>query len=485
MAIPDDYPSYDAVGLADLVRRGEATPAGLLESALDRLSAWNPALNAVINVLEEDARTVIRTGLGDGPFRGVPFLLKDLGVLHTGAVTSNGSGLFADYVPRYDSEIVTRYKRAGLVVIGKTNTPELGFSATTEPRLWGPCRNPWDLSRSPGGASGGTAAAVAAGIVPAAHGSDGGGSIRIPASCCGLFGLKPTRARNPAGPDLGESLSGMGQNHVISRSVRDSAALLDMTAGPDLGAPYIAPVPARPFQAEVGADPGRLHIAVSDEAPAGVTIDPVCQAALADAADLCRELGHHVENADLGIDSERLFQALLVIWAANIRANVQARELALGRTATAADLEPIVAEVAQRGDRATATDYVVAVQAMHRTGRRAAGFFEAYDVLMTPTLAQPPPPLGQVSMATRDLDRYIDDLIAVTPFTFLFNVTGQPAMSVPLYWNAQGLPIGVQFAGRYGDEACLLRLAAQLEAARPWAHRRPTLPGERGAAAAP
>ena len=338
MSWPQDYDTYDGLGLAALVRRRELKSEELLETAIARVEARNPGVNAVVTRLYDRARAAIAAGLPEGPFTGVPYLLKDLGVLYAGAVTTWGSRLFANYVADHDSEITVRLKRAGLVIFGKTNTPELGLSASTEPRLFGPTRNPWNPGRSAGGSSGGAAAAVASGMLPMAHATDGGGSIRIPASCCGLFGLKPTRARNPMGPDQGEGWSGASVGHAVTRSVRDSAALLDATSGPDVGDPYWAPPPTGPFLAEVGRDPGRLRIALTTTPWNGQAVDPECSAAAGAAAKLCAELGHVVEEARPEVDAEALGQATRTIVGGNVRAQLEARAAALGREVTPEDV---------------------------------------------------------------------------------------------------------------------------------------------------
>src|SRR5438876_2055569 len=327
----EEFESFDGLGLAGLVRRGDVSPAELLDVAISRVEARNPELNAVVTRLYDQARAAIAAGLADGPFTGVPYLLKDLGAHYAGAVTSFGSALFKDFMVNHDSEITARLRRAGLVIFGKTNTPELGLTASTEPRLFGPTRNPWNLNHSAGGSSGGSAAAVAAGMVPMAHATDGGGSIRIPASCCGLFGLKPTRARNPMGPDAGEGWGGASVGHAVTRSVRDSAALLDATSGPDAGDPYWAPPPARPFLAEVGLDPGSLRIALTTSAFNGHAVHPECVAAARAAATLCETLGHAVEDARPEINAEALGGAVRIVVAANVRAALEAAATALGR----------------------------------------------------------------------------------------------------------------------------------------------------------
>jgi Asp-tRNA(Asn)/Glu-tRNA(Gln) amidotransferase A subunit family amidase len=444
-----------------------------LEAALERVEARNPALNAVIHRMDDEARRAVAGGLPAGPFSGVPYLIKDLFVFCAGQPTRSGSRLFDDFVPDHDSTLIARLRAAGLVLIGKTNTPEYGLNGATEPALFGPTRNPWDRGRSAGGSSGGSTAAVAAGIVPAAHATDGGGSIRIPASCCGLFGLKPSRGRSPYGPDAGEGLGGLSTGHAATRSVRDSAALLDTIIGPAPGDPYAAPAPARPFLDEVGADPGSLRIAVSTAAPGGGAVAADCVAAVEDAAALCADLGHHVEAAAPTFDAAALGWAWRVIAAANSRSLVDGRLAALGRARRDDDVEPITALWVDEADRYTSADYVRAIATAHRIGRAFGAFFADHDLLLTPTLAQPPLPLGTHDMQGGDLDRFVAELFAFIPFTAQCNAAGIPAMSVPLHWTEGGLPVGVQFAARYGDEATLFRLAAQLEAARPWWHRRP------------
>jgi amidase/6-aminohexanoate-cyclic-dimer hydrolase len=473
MSIEDLLDQHDGLGLADLVRRREVTAKELLDAAIARVEARNPKVNAVVTRMYDAARTAIDAGLPRGPFTGVPYLLKDIGVLYTGAVTSAGSRAFADAVADHDSEMTARLKRAGLVIFGKTNTPELGIATSTEPRLFGPTRNPWNLGYSAGGSSGGAAAAVASSMLPMAHASDGGGSIRIPASCCGLFGLKPTRARTPLGPDVGESWSGASIGHAITRTVRDSAALLDATAGPDIGDPYWAPPQTGPFLAEVGREPGRLRIALATAPWNGKHVDAECAEAARAAAWLCERLGHQVEEAKPEIDMEALALALRVIVGANVRNVLNLRGTARGRAISEDDVERVTWLRARDADGFTAADYARSLLVMHRTGRAVARFFTGYDVLVTPTMACTPYPLGVLDMSTDDLDGFYEALLRSIAFTSLFNATGNPAMSVPLAWSRDGLPIGVQFVAPFGDEARLFRLAGQLETARPWADRRP------------
>jgi amidase/6-aminohexanoate-cyclic-dimer hydrolase len=479
----DEFRTHDGLGLAALVRRREVSAAELLDVAIACVEAGNPEINAVVTRLYDQARAAIAAGLPEGPFTGVPYLLKDLGAHYEGAVTTFGSALFKDFVLDHDSEITARMKRAGLVIFGKTNTPEMGLASSTEPRLFGPTRNPWSLAHSAGGSSGGSAAAVAAGMAPMAHATDGGGSIRIPASACGLFGLKPTRARNPMGPDAGEGWGGASVGHAVTRTVRDSAALLDATSGPDVGDPYWAPPPARPFLEEVGRDPGRLRIAFTTRPWNGQPVDPECTDAATAAARLCERLGHRVEEATPDVDAKALGQASLIVASANVRAALEARAAALGRELTAADVERITWARATDGHTARAADYARAIGIMHRAGRVVARFFQGYDVLLSPTMCRPPHPLGVIDMMTGDVDRYTQAVLGTIGFTAVFNSAGNPAMSVPLAWSRAGLPLGVQFAAAFGEEATLFRLGAQLEAAQPWADRRPPFTPGPGAGA--
>jgi len=467
------YEGHDALGLAELVRHGETSPSELLDAALARIDARNPALNAVVTPLADAARREVAAGLPTGPFTGVPFLVKELVASVAGAATSAASRLYRNNIATADSEIVARFRRAGLVIAGKTNSPEFGLSPTTESRLYGVTRNPWRLDLAPGGSSGGAAAAVAAGIVPVAHATDGGGSIRIPASACGLFGLKPTRARISAGPEGGEGLSGLAIQHVVSRSVRDSAAMLDAIAGPLPGDPYAAAPPERPWLEEVSRSPGRLRIAFARRAPTGVAVHADCVAAVEDAARLCESLGHAVEEASPTFDAAALERGFMTVFGAHIMANISR---ATGGALPDRELvEPLTYAIAERARGLSAAEFIVTLHSLHREARRIAAFFERHDVWLTPTLAQPPLPIGHFDIESSDVDAWIARLAGFIPFTYPFNVTGQPAMSVPLSWNDAGLPIGCQFVGRYGDEATLFRLAAQLEQARPWFDRRPAL----------
>jgi amidase len=473
MARLDEFASLDAMGLAELVRRKEVKPTELVEAAIERIERLNPTLNAVVTPMYEQARAAASGKLPEGPFTGVPFLIKDLGAMYGGVRMTMGSSVMRNFVPDHDNELVARLKRAGLIILGKTNTPEFGILPTTEPGLFGPSRNPWDLSRTPGGSSGGSAVAVAARLVPMAHANDGGGSIRIPASCCGLFGLKTTRARNPIGPDFGDIFSGLVADHAVTRSVRDSAALLDATSGPDVGDPYWAPTPVRPFLQEVGADPGKLRIAFTTKAATGVTVHVDCVNAVRDAAALCASLGHEVVEASPAVNGELVARSFMVLWSSGVAWTIDGIGLATGGTLTREQFEPLTWGLYQMGRQQSASAYLLSLSFLQRVAREVARFFLKYDVWLTPTLSEPPVPLGTFDSPPEDPLKGLRRAEAFVPFTPICNATGQPAMSVPLYWNAEGLPVGVHFIGRFGDEATLFRLAAQLESARPWAGRRP------------
>lgn len=491
-----DYDKYDGLGLAELVRRREVKPGELVEEAISRIERHNPQLNAVIHKMYEQARKAADGDLPDGPFKGVPFLLKDLTAFYAGVPLTCGSRFLKDFVPDHDSELVKRYKAAGVIVIGKTNLPELGLALVTEPELFGPSCNPWDLARTTGGSSGGSAAAVAARMVPLAHGNDGGGSIRIPSSCCGVFGLKLTRGRNPVGPDFGDLWRGFACEHVLTRSVRDSAAMLDATAGPDTGAPYYAAPPERTFLGEVGTDPGKLRIAFTSTPFLGDAVDEDCIRALEATVKLCQELGHEVVEAAPPIDGRAFFRAFVTVVCGETRATIEEAEMLLGRKASSRDFEPSTWVCALLGRQFRASDLSRAINLIQRTARQIGQFFEKYHVLLTPTLAMPPVVTGTFQVkgfqavamkllgrlnagalvnTFAGIDTLAEQAFVFTPFTPLFNATGQPAMSVPLNWNDEGLPIGMQFAGRYGDEATLFRLAGQLEKARPWADHLPPI----------
>jgi amidase len=472
-----DYEDHDGLGLADLVRRGEVTPDELLDAALARVAARNPAVNAVVMDLEAYAREAIRAGLPEGPFHGVPYLVKDLTSPIAGTRMTRGSRFFADTpIATESSEHAKRLARAGLVIFGRTNTCELGLSLTCEPQLYGPTRNPWDLTRTSAGSSGGAAAAVGARMVPMAHASDGFGSIRAPAACCGLVGLKPTRSRNTFAPFAGEGLGGVSTEHAVTLSVRDSAALLDATSGIGPGDPYTAPAHAGPLLREVGRDPGRLRIAWTSKAPNGASIDDQCLKALVDTARLCADLGHHVEECDPEIDGAAVVPTFLTLVSTNTVVNLGTHPTAR-RLPREGEVERITWLTAQRGAQVSGPDYVRAVHTEHRLGRQMAAFHERWDVLLTPGLATVPVQLGWLDMTMDDFDEYWRRVFTFSPFTVWFNLTGQPAMMLPLHQSAEGLPIATQLVAPFGDEATLLRLAAQLEAVRPWIGRKPAVAG--------
>ena len=477
----EDLARLDATAQAELVRRGDATPVELVEAAIERIEHLNPELNAVIHTFFDEAREAAGGELPDGPFRGVPFLLKDLGAAFAGQPLHLGMQALKDAAFRapIDSYLAQRFRAAGLVTIGKTNLPELGILPTTEPDAYGATRNPWDTGRSTGGSSGGAAAAVASGMVPVAHANDGGGSIRIPASACGLVGLKPTRQRISEGPLIGDNLSGLTAELVVSRSVRDTAAILEAVHGPAPGDPYVAPPPTRPYTDELAADPSGLRIGVLEQpAVPELSAHPDCIAAVREAAEALRELGHSVD-ADVPLDSslaERLDLAdtFLTRWAAGQTAALDQVSMLLGRELGPDDVEPLTWALAEIGRERSSGRYLRDVGVHHMVTRAIAAWYESgSDLLLTPTMAEPPVPLGTHDDSGPDpLDAYRRAL-PQGAFTAIFNATGQPAISLPLYWNDEGLPIGVQLVAPSGREDLLIQVAAQLEQARPWVDRAP------------
>jgi len=470
-----EYAKYDGLALADLVRRGEVSPKELMELALEGIEKLNPKLNSVINVLADEAAKEIEAGLPDGPFKGVPFLIKEI-VLHAADVPCrDGSRLTKDFVLPHDTELMARFRKAGLVTVGTTSTPEFGYNANTEPVLTGSTHNPWNTDRSPGGSSGGSAASVAAGIVPLAHANDGGGSIRIPASCCGLFGLKPTRGRIPTGPDYTEILNGIAVEFVVTRSVRDAAALMDVVAGPDAGAYGWAEPPARPYSEEITSKPERLRIAWMAKPLSGVPVDQECTDALNDTVKLCADLGHEMVEAVPEIDVEAFALATLRVWTANLANMMDGAGAFVGKTPSPDNLETASWACYEYGKAMKATELLEALDVFSLVSRAVGQFFEQYDALLSPTTAHPPLPLGELNQNAPGItaEQWTTQIFTYAPFTNLFNTTGQPAISIPLAWSSDGLPIGMQFAGRFADEATLFRLAAQLEQAQPWADKRP------------
>ncbi len=469
----DDLLWEDGLTQAAMVRTAQVSAAELMEATISRIRTLDIELNCVVTPLYDDAMRAARAMPATAPFAGVPMLLKDYLATYRGARHTAGSVFLTDHIATEDSELVSRFKRAGLIPAGITNTCELAMLSTAEPVLHGPTLNPWSHAHSTGGSSGGSAAAVAAGLAPIAHGNDSAGSLRIPASCCGVFGFKPTRGRVSPAP-RGDLAAGIWAEHVITRSVRDSAAVLDMTAGTVPGDPYWFSEPTRSFKEHVGTHPGRLRIAYSERPPSGHDVHEDCIRAVREAAALCSELGHQVVEASPAVDAAALEEDFFALYTDAAAATVTQWIQWMGRRPNEDELEPLTWAVYKAGRKRTAVDHLLTVQRLQRTARRILGFFEQYDLWLTPTLAEPPARLGYFDappedpMATLDLDARF------SPFTWYANVTGQPAMSVPLMWNDDGLPIGSHFIGRLGEEGVMFALAAQLEEARPWAGRRPT-----------
>jgi amidase len=478
------------------VRDGRVTAEELLDEALARTSTVNPRINAVVHRMEDAARAAIATGLPHGPFRGVPFLVKDLLMACSGAPLSGGSRLLRHYVAPRDEELVARYRAAGLVIFGKTSTPEFGFANVTEPELFGPTRNPWNLERTPGGSSGGSAAAVAARIVPAAGANDGGGSIRTPASNCGLVGLKPSRGRNPSGPQAPEVWWGFVAEHALTRTVRDCAALLDATCGPYAGQLSRLPPPARPYLEETGREPGQLRIAFSFDRGLGASLHPENRRALASATAVLTGQGHVLEEVHLPVEAERFIDDYATLVAAEAAATVRLAEALVRRRATAADLELPTRVLARMGEALSGGRTAGALYSMQGFARQWLAWSGRYDVLLTPSVGVPPLPIGAYRLGAaqrqalqllialpgrallRQWSRILEafrPMFEAAPYTMFANVTGQPSMSLPLYWTEDGLPMGLLFTARPGDEATLFRLAAQLEQCMPWAARRAPL----------
>ena len=472
----DEYVEFDAVGLAALVRAGDVTSGELLTLALERAAATDDAIAAVVHVQEAVAREAIERGLPDGPFTGVPFMIKDLGCEAADFPTSMGSRLFDGYRYTYDSEIFLRMQATGAVTFARGTSPEFGVGVTTEASVYGrPTRNPWNADHVAGGSSGGCAAAVAAGVVPMAHGSDGGGSVRIPASSCGLFGLKPTRALLPDGPASGEGWAGMAIDGFFTRSVRDTAVMLDATVGPDVGTPYYAPPHIGSYTAAVALAPRRLRIAVSTRSFTGAAVHPDCVEAAEHTAQLLESLGHEVVPEDPVLDMEAFIRAWTDIVACGTQLTVESVGAdALERT------ERVTQLAVAHGRTLSGAQYLSAVETVHALGRTMARFLQPFDMLLTATLGEPPARIGRFATGRPDgwnsfLEYRLEHVLPYSPYTALANGTGQPAMNLPLWWNAAGLPVGTQLMGRAGDDHVLLQLATQLEQADPWFHRRPAL----------
>jgi len=494
-AAPFDYRQHDAMGLADLVRRGETSASELLDLAITRAEAVNPKINAIITPLYDYGRAQINAGLPDGPFSGVPFLLKDLLCAVEGTPLSNGSNALKGRISPRDSELASRFRRSGLVFFGKTNTPELGLMGVTEPKAFGPARNPWNLNHTPGGSSGGSAAAIAAGIVPMASGGDGGGSIRIPAACCGLFGLKPSRGRVPTGPYAQEFWDGAATEHVLTRSVRDSAAMLDVIAGPDGSSPY--PLRSRNNYLECLSQPLRkLRIGYTSTSFIGRPVSADAVAAVEHSAKLLEQLGHEVEAVEIRLDGEALADSYLTMYFGHVAADLEFMAQQLGSRISNLDVEDATKVLGFLGKTISAGDFVQAKRRWNDFAQTMHLFHQRYDLLLTPTLGSEPVPIGSFeppaweAVAMKVINAFglhklllksgmvkqmaLDNLEKL-PFTQLANLTGLPAMSVPLYWTANNLPLGSQFIAPMGDENTLLQLAQQLEQAQPWMRRIPDL----------
>lgn len=497
MAHFPEYETYDATGLAGLVRKKDVSPEDLLQAAFERIETRNPSINAVVLRMKEQGKAQAANLDPGSPFSGVPFLLKDLMADYAGVPTSYGNKVLRDIPAEIDSELVSRFKKSGLVIIGKTNVPEFGLMGVTESEVFGPCRNPWNTERSPGGSSGGSAAAVAAGIVPMASGGDGGGSIRIPASCCGLFGLKPSRGRNPTGPKLGQAWQGAVQEHVITRSVRDAAAVLDATQGADPGAPYEIRPPARPYTEEVSADPGVLRIAFNTRSPLGTPVHEECIRAVEETARLLEDLGHSVEEAEPPVDGKALAMSYITMYMGEISADIIGYSRMLGRKITARDVEPQTWTLGMLGRSISGAEFVDSIREWDRAARGMGRFFQTYDAYVCPTIAILPPRVGAFQPGAAEafgvevvnrlhlggllkrsgiVEQMAERGLRGMPFTQLANQCGLPAMSVPLHRSPENLPVGVQFVGPFGAEDILFRIAGQLERAKPWFDTMPDFP---------
>jgi amidase len=476
MSLPT-YSDYDGLGLAALVAKGEVTPAELTEAAIARIEAHNPTLNAVVFKGYDDARAAAAGSLPDGPFKGVPFLIKDLGLPVAGWPRTSGSRFAAGIVDAEDCGLVTRYRATGAVLMGKTNTPEFGITGTTEGGLLGPCRNPWNPDHIAGGSSGGAASAVASGMVPLAHASDGLGSIRIPAACCGLVGLKVTKDRNPNLPDDYDYGQGFVVDHVVSRTVRDSAAMLDATGYPEPASPYAPPPKAGSYMDEIGRSPGKLRIAWSSETANGRPIDPEVQAALEVTAALLEGLGHEVVPQGLGVDYRALYAARAPMSGANFAAGMKRLIALVGREPEPDELEPLTWASLNGGRKVSGADALWGLQELRRLNRGVLALFERFDVYLTPVMGTAPPPIGYLDPVRLEPKEVMRRQAGVFPFTPPFNFTGQPSISLPLAWSKDGLPIGMMLTARYADEATLFRLAGQLEKECPWKDRRPAVWG--------
>lgn len=462
-----------AIEQAQLIRRREVSASEMVEASISAIERLNPTLNAVVLGLFDRARASLNELNPDAPFSGVPLLLKDMLAEYAGTRMTEGSRFLRNYISPRDTELVARFRRAGFVIVAKTSTPEFASKPTTEPELFGKTGNPWNSGYSAGGSSGGSGSAVAAGMAAVAHANDGGGSIRVPASWCGLVGLKPTRGRNPLGPDYGDMGAGLICEHVLTRSVQDTAAILDVTAGADPGAPYFPPPPLRPFAAEVGADPGRLRIAFSTVPVTQTPVHPECREAAINAARQLAALGHHVEEASPQVSADHFNEVFTTIWLGMVAWAIRDWARRTGREPTPDQFEAHTWKMYTLDAQRRPSDLFLAIQDMQRMGRETAPFFAKFDIWVTPTTTQPPQPLGWFDFDPAHPRQATERMGDIPRFTAIANITGQPAISLPLHWTKDGLPVGVQLIGRYGDEAGLLRLAAQIEQDTPWCARKP------------
>ncbi|MGD2163220.1 MAG: amidase [Anaerolineales bacterium] len=490
----EEFIQKDAIGLAEWVRSGEVSPLELVEETIRRIEAVNPQVNAVIHKMYDQAREKATGVLPEGPFMGVPFLVKDMRAPFKGEPMWMGSRFLKGYVPDYDYEVIRRYKQAGLITLGKTNVPEFGLTFFTEPELFGTTNNPWDLKRTAGGSSGGAAAAVSSRMVPAAHGSDGGGSVRVPAACCGVVGLLPSLGRTPVGPDRTDLWQGLIRESILTRSVRDTAALLDVVQGPDPGARYYPPSPERPYLEEVERDPGRLRIAFTATPFMGKKVHPEAERGLKETVELLEGLGHDLVEAAPTIDRLSISKAYFTVVIAELKAEIEHFEAMLDKQASSEEFELATWVGALLGSRLSAQDFLHAQHTLEMMSRNLGQFFENYDLLLTPGIAEPPVKSGSLQLRGLQaimlsvlarlnagrlielfggIDSAVEDMFDFTPYTHIFNISGQPAISLPLYWTRDELPLGMQFAAKYAQEAMLFRLAGQLEAAKPWADRLP------------
>ena len=491
-----EYDQYDGLGLAQLVREKKISSLELCEEAINRIEKINPLINAVVTPMFDIGRATAKNFPPDGPFAGVPFLLKDLLSTYAGVRMTNGCRAYKNYIPDYDTELMKRYKRAGVVTLGKTSTPEFGLMGITEPELFGPTRNPWNPERTCGGSSGGSAAAVAAGMVPIASGGDGGGSIRIPSCYCGLFGLKTSRGRTPTGPKVGEYWQGAAVEHVLTRSVRDSAAMLDAIAGADPGAPYVIKPPEKPYSEEMNREPGSLKIAFNTESPLGTGTHEYCKDAVLKTARLLQDLGHKVEEARPDVDGLKLANTYFTMYFGEIAADIDLAETILKRKVGRKDFEITTWFFGKLGQCYSAKEFVEATREWDIAARVMGQFHLKYDLYLTPTVAYPAAKIGELlpksyekvameiisylglsplAKASGMVNQIAIQTLAKTPFTQLANFTGQPAVNIPLQWDENNMPCGVQFIAPFGDEAMLFRLASQLEKAQPWFNKRPSL----------